>query len=78
VARSTRGPSGFTHLHVTSGYSLRYGASSPETLVGRAADLGLGALALTDRDGLYGAVGGGPACAGWSRPPTCAGSAAAR
>ncbi|MFP5345827.1 MAG: DNA polymerase III subunit alpha, partial [Actinomycetes bacterium] len=46
----------FTHLHVASGYSLRHGASSPQALVSRAAELGLPALALTDRDGVYGAV----------------------
>ncbi|RJK96832.1 DNA polymerase III subunit alpha [Vallicoccus soli] len=46
----------FVHLHVASGYSLRYGASLPHVLVGRAADLGQDALALTDRDGTYGAV----------------------
>jgi error-prone DNA polymerase len=46
----------FAHLHVASGYSLRYGASTPAALVGRAASLGQPALALTDRDGLYGAV----------------------
>ncbi len=49
-------PDPFIHLHVASGYSLRHGASSPAALVARAADLGQGALALTDRDGLYGAV----------------------
>ncbi|TSB31963.1 DNA polymerase III subunit alpha [Streptomyces benahoarensis] len=47
---------GFTHLHTASGFSLRYGASRPEVLVERAAERGLGALALTDRDGLSGAV----------------------
>lgn len=46
----------FVHLHVASGYSLRYGASSPQQLVDRAAAHGMDALALTDRDGLYGAV----------------------
>lgn len=46
----------FVHLHVASGYSLRYGASSPQTLVERAAEHGMDALALTDRDGVYGAV----------------------
>ncbi|MGE0818643.1 MAG: DNA polymerase III subunit alpha [Candidatus Nanopelagicales bacterium] len=46
----------FVHLHVASGYSLRHGASSPAALVARAADLGQDSLALTDRDGLYGAV----------------------
>ncbi len=47
---------GFVHLHVASGYSLKYAASTPAALVARAVDLGQGALALTDRDGLYGAV----------------------
>jgi len=46
----------FVHLHVASGYSLRHGASSPTALVERAAALGQDSLALTDRDGLYGAV----------------------
>ena len=46
----------FAHLHVASGFSLRYGASTPATLVERAAAHGQPALALTDRDGLYGAV----------------------
>ena len=46
---------GFAHLHVASGFSMRYGASMPEHLVERAAEHGQGALALTDRDGLYGA-----------------------
>ncbi|XRQ12443.1 DNA polymerase III subunit alpha [Actinomadura welshii] len=44
------------HLHVASGYSLRYGVATPDALVHRAADLGMETLALTDRDGLYGAV----------------------
>ncbi len=46
----------FPHLHVASGYSLRYGASHPEALVVRAAEHGQDVLALTDRDGVYGAV----------------------
>src|SRR3954465_3789255 len=46
----------FVHLHVASGYSLRYGASHPHVLVQRAADHGMDTLALTDRDGCYGAV----------------------
>ncbi|MDQ6650640.1 MAG: DNA polymerase III subunit alpha [Actinomycetota bacterium] len=52
----------FVHLHVASGYSLRYGASSPHVLVERAADHGMDTLALTDRDGLYGAVKFAKAC----------------
>ncbi|MFF4290003.1 DNA polymerase III subunit alpha [Streptomyces sp. NPDC001633] len=47
---------GFTHLHTASGFSLRYGASHPERLAERAAERGMDALALTDRDGLSGAV----------------------
>jgi error-prone DNA polymerase len=46
----------FVHLHVASGYSMRYGANHPADLVARAAEHGMSALALTDRDGLYGAV----------------------
>ncbi|MFH8408376.1 DNA polymerase III subunit alpha [Streptomyces sp. NPDC018019] len=46
----------FTHLHTASGFSLRYGAAHPERLVERAAERGMDALALTDRDGLAGAV----------------------
>ncbi|WP_298989470.1 PHP domain-containing protein [uncultured Pseudokineococcus sp.] len=52
----------FPHLHVASGYSLRHGVSSPDALVARAAELGLDTLALTDRDGLYGAVKHVTAC----------------
>jgi error-prone DNA polymerase len=52
----------FTHLHVASGYSLRYGASTPACLVETAVEHGLEALALTDRDGLYGAIKFALAC----------------
>ncbi|CAM5562997.1 DNA-directed DNA polymerase [Streptomyces narbonensis] len=54
---------GFTHLHTASGYSLRYGASHPERLAARAAERGMDALALTDRDTLSGAVRFAKACA---------------
>jgi len=54
---------GFAHLHVASGYSARYGASHPEQLVGRAAERGIAALALTDRDTVTGAVRFAQACA---------------
>ncbi|GAA2161806.1 DNA polymerase III subunit alpha [Actinomadura napierensis] len=50
------------HLHVASGYSLRYGVAPPAALAARAADLGMETLALTDRDGLYGAVRHVQAC----------------
>ena len=46
----------FVHLRVASGFSLRYGASHPHALVERAAELGMDTLALTDRDGTYGAM----------------------
>ncbi|MEU1486116.1 DNA polymerase III subunit alpha [Streptomyces sp. NPDC005752] len=54
--------SGFTHLHTFSGFSLRYGASHPERLAERAVERGMGALALTDRDSLAGAVRFARAC----------------
>ncbi|MFE0766671.1 DNA polymerase III subunit alpha [Streptomyces smyrnaeus] len=53
----------FTHLHVASGFSMRYGASHPETLAERAAARGLAAVSLTDRDTLAGAVRFTKACA---------------
>ena len=53
----------FIHLHVASAYSLRYGVAAPAALVARAAEQGMRALALTDRDGLYGAVKHAVACA---------------
>ncbi|MGO1497390.1 DNA polymerase III subunit alpha [Agrococcus casei] len=46
----------FTHLHVASAFSARYGTASPETLVAAAAEQGADAAAITDRDGLYGAI----------------------
>ncbi|MFE2016491.1 DNA polymerase III subunit alpha [Streptomyces sp. NPDC059499] len=54
---------GFAHLHVASGYSVRYGASHPEHLVRRAAERGMAAVALTDRDTVTGAVRFARACA---------------
>lgn len=44
----------FSHLHVASGYSARYGASLPRRLAERAAERGLAAVALTDRDTVAG------------------------
>ncbi|WP_371646432.1 DNA polymerase III subunit alpha [Streptomyces sp. NBC_00597] len=54
---------GFTHLHTVSGFSVRYGGSHPERLAERAAERGMDALALTDRDTLAGAVRFAKACA---------------
>jgi error-prone DNA polymerase len=52
----------FVHLHVASGYSRQYGASHPHVLVERAAEHEMDTLALTDRDGTYGAVKHARAC----------------
>ena len=49
-------PDPFVHLHVASGFSLQYGASHPHVLVERAAEQEMDTLALTDRDGTYGAM----------------------
>lgn len=46
----------FADLHAHSHFSFLDGASSPEDMVARAAELGLQALALVDHDGLPGAV----------------------
>ncbi len=46
----------YTELHCHSYYSLLDGASSPAALLDRAAALSMSALALTDHDGLIGAV----------------------
>ena len=47
---------GYVELHCHSYYSFLDGASSPEALVTRAAELGYPALALTDHNNLSGAV----------------------
>lgn len=46
----------YAELHAHSAFSFLNGASTPEELVEEAARLGLEALAITDHDGLYGAV----------------------
>ncbi len=46
----------YAELHTHSNFSFLDGASHPEELVAEGARLGLGALALTDHDGLYGVV----------------------
>src|SRR3954465_8305111 len=47
---------GYVELHAHSAYSFLDGASQPEELAARAAELGYGALALTDHDGVYGSL----------------------
>ena len=46
----------YVELHTHSAYSFLDGASLPEDLAIRAAELGYGALALTDHDGVYGSL----------------------
>jgi error-prone DNA polymerase len=46
----------FVHLDVRSYFSLKEGAFAPEQLAEQAAGLGMSAVAMTDRDGLYGAA----------------------
>jgi error-prone DNA polymerase len=46
----------YVELHAHSAYSFLDGASLPEELAVRAAELGYEALALTDHDGLYGSL----------------------
>ena len=54
--RVARSSVAYAELHAHSAYSFLDGASTPEELVEEAARLDLRALALTDHDGLYGAV----------------------
>src|SRR5437764_4591102 len=46
----------YAELHAHSAYSFLDGASQPEELAARAAELGYTALALTDHDGVYGSL----------------------
>ena len=47
---------GYVELHAHSAYSFLDGASHPEELALRAAELGYEALALTDHDGVFGSL----------------------
>ena len=47
---------GYVELHCHSAFSFLDGASQPEELAARAAELGCEALALTDHDGVYGSL----------------------
>src|SRR6201981_4252579 len=46
----------YVELHAHSAYSFLDGASQPEELAARAAELGYEALALTDHEGVYGSL----------------------
>src|SRR5439155_24827353 len=52
----------FAHLNVRTYSSMKDGAFSPEDLAWRAAEQGMAAVAITDRDGLYGAARFAAAC----------------
>ena len=56
------GEGDYVELHCHSAFSLGDGATTPESLAGRAAELGYRALALTDHDDLGGAVRFAKAC----------------
>jgi error-prone DNA polymerase len=53
---------GYVELHSHSAYSFGDGASAPEELAHRATELGYEALALTDHDGVWGAMEFAQAC----------------
>ena len=46
----------FVELHARSAFSFLRGSSHPEEMIRRAAQLGMGAMALPDRDGVYGSA----------------------
>jgi error-prone DNA polymerase len=52
----TRPNAPYVELHAHSAYSFLDGASLPEELAARAAELGYDAFALTDHDGVYGSL----------------------
>jgi error-prone DNA polymerase len=56
VSRAGGGANAYVELHAHSSYSFLDGASLPEELAARAAELGYDALALTDHDGVYGSL----------------------
>ena len=53
---NTQDPAAYAELCVTSNFTFLTGASHPEELVARAAELGLAAIAITDRNSLAGVV----------------------
>ncbi|GGI04291.1 DNA polymerase III subunit alpha [Egicoccus halophilus] len=66
AGRSRPAPPGtppFAHLSARTSYSLRDGAIRPRELAAAAAAAGMTHVAVTDRDGLYGAVRFAQACA---------------
>ena len=59
----------FTHLRACSAYSLKYGTTQPRDLVARASEYAMPALALTDRDGLAGAIRFAQSCVEYGVAP---------
>ncbi|MGB5550608.1 MAG: error-prone DNA polymerase, partial [Thermoanaerobaculia bacterium] len=55
IAQDSSTPLPYVELHAASAFSFLDGASLPEDLIQRACDLDLGAIALLDRNGVYGA-----------------------
>ncbi|MGH2573278.1 MAG: PHP domain-containing protein, partial [Actinomycetota bacterium] len=72
------GSPSFVHLSVRSYFSIKEGAISPEDLARRAAELGMPAVALTDRNGLYGAPRFTAACRHYGIKPILGGSLTVR
>ena len=56
VPGTVGGPTPYVELHAHSAYSFLDGASLPEELAARAAELGYDTLALTDHDGVSGSL----------------------
>ncbi|MEY3198025.1 MAG: hypothetical protein RL023_983, partial [Candidatus Parcubacteria bacterium] len=46
----------FTHLHLHTHYSLLQALGEPKAYISKAKELGMEALAITDYNGLYGAI----------------------
>src|SRR5436190_17482565 len=59
----------YVELHCHSAYSFGDGASLPEELAHRAAELGYEALAITDHDGVWGAMEFAQACTAFGVRP---------
>ena len=64
----------YTELHCHSAFSFLDGASDPAELAATAAALGTRTLALTDHDGLWGAMEFAHACKGVGVRPIAAAS----
>src|SRR3954447_21305121 len=68
LCRGERRPQ-YVELHCHSAYSFGDGASAPEELAHRAAELGYEALAITDHDGVWGAMEFAQACTAFGVRP---------